>query len=511
LLVGCDAVHNAGGVVQGELCFTGNLSNDSKYNLDYYLQLAEVLVKQGHTHVLGVKDMAGLLTPALATKLVTALKSEFPNTPLHVHTHDTGGVGVAAMLAASAAGADVVHGAIDCMSGSTSQPSLGALVKSLVELQGGSDVNLDELGALNDYWAAMKGHYAPFEQTVSGSSDVFRHEMPGGQYTNLLFQAQSLGLAEEWGKVKAAYRDANLLLGDIVKVTPSSKVVGDLAQFMVANKLSARDVAAQAAYSHTALNLPTSVVEFLQGQLGQPTGGFPEPLRAQVLAKAGLPAIATRPGAELPPLDFAALKSELTAAYGELSKDGFALRLDQDALSAALYPHVFKEFADFCAEYGDVSVIPTHAFLAPLVPGQRLNVDLEKGKHLLIKFLSQSAELDEQGRRTVFFELNGVSREVRVFDRRAEAAAKQGGGGGPKRTLRADKSNSGHVGAPMPGTVISLHAKAGDAVEKGDKVAVLSAMKMETVVSASKDGTVKAVHPAEGDLLSAGDLVLEID
>jgi len=397
LLVGCDAVHAAGGVVQGEVCFTGDLSDDSKYNLDYYLNIADRLVNDGKTHVLGVKDMAGLMTPAIATKLVSVLKKEFPTTPLHVHTHDTGGVGVASMIAAATAGADVVHSAIDCMSGSTSQPSLGALVKSLGELQGGSDIDMGDLAALNDYWSVMKGHYAPFEQSVSGSSDVFRHQMPGGQYTNLMFQSQSMGLASEWGGVKKAYREANDLLGDVVKVTPSSKVVGDLAQFMVANKLGGKDVVTNA----STLNFPTSVVEFLHGQLGQPVGGFPEPLRSQVLAKAGLKPIDARPGKELAPLDFAALKGSLDASYGGLARDGFDLRLDPDALSAALYPQVFKEFVSFCAEYGDVSCIPTDVFLAPMVPGQNINVQLESGKSLLIKYLSTSAELDDQGRRIV--------------------------------------------------------------------------------------------------------------
>lgn len=229
------------------------------------------------------------------------------------------------MISAATAGADVVHGAIDCMSGSTSQPSLGALVKSLSELQGGGfDIDVKDLSGLNDYWSVMKGHYAPFLTEVSGSSDVFQHQMPGGQYTNLMFQSQSMGLASEWNKVKVAYREANLLLGDIVKVTPSSKVVGDLAQFMVTNHLNGKQVLEQA----DTLSFPTSVVEFLQGQLGQPKGGFPEPFRSQVLTRANLKPINGRPGAELPPIDFDKVKLDLKESYGELSKDGFELVYD---------------------------------------------------------------------------------------------------------------------------------------------------------------------------------------
>ena len=518
LLVGCDAVHAAGGVVQGEVCFTGNL--DGKYSLDYYLGVAGDLVHRGGVHVLGVKDMAGLMTPAVASRLVGALKREFPCTPLHVHTHDTGGVGVASMVAAAAAGADVVHGAVDCLSGGTSQPSLGALVKSLGELQGGAlDVDLGDLAALNDYWAATKARYAPFAQAADGASDVWQHEMPGGQYTNLRFQSQSIlgsGVGE-WGAVKGAYREANALLGDLVKVTPSSKAVGDLAVFMVANGLGRADVEAGAVAG--ALSLPASVVEFLQGQLGQPHGGFPEPLRSAVMAKEGLAPLAGRPGAGLPPFDFGALRARLAAEYGGLAGGGFELRPATDALSAALYPEVFAGYATFCAEFGDVSRLPTEAFLAPLAAGQEVEVHLDAGKLLVVKYLGADGEADGEGRRAVRFELNGVTREVRVLDKQraaaAAAAAEEGGGRGRLaergHQRRADRSNPGHVSAPMPGTLLTVRCKAGDVVAKGQQVAVVSAMKMETAVSAPVAGTVVAVHAVEGDLLRAGDLVVEIE
>jgi len=366
LLLGMDAVHKADGVVQGEICYTGDVKDappGSKYTLDYYLEIADALVNKGNTHVLGIKDMAGLLKPAAATHLVGALRKEFPNTPIHVHTHDTGGIGVASMLAASQAGADVVHSAIDAMSGTTSQPSMGALLNSLTQLESVPesvpdtpvDVNgtkirpikSDDVLGLHDYWEVTRELYRPFEQSAkSTSSEVFHHEMPGGQYTNLMFQSQSLGLAKQWKDVKLKYAAANKVLGDIVKVTPSSKVVGDLAQFMVTNKLSQAELEERAGE----LDLPTSVVEFLQGQLGQPKGGFPEPLRTKVLQRAGLEPINTRPGAELPTLDFAALKKELLKKYSKVIKLHGATIDDRDVLSAALYPQVFDEYMKFITE-----------------------------------------------------------------------------------------------------------------------------------------------------------------
>lgn len=513
LLLGMDAVHKAGGVVQGEVCYTGDVLTSKKYNVDYYLQIAEKLIKQGETHVLGVKDMAGLLKPEAAKTLIGALRAEFPDTPIHVHTHDTAGTGVASMLACLDAGADVVHGAIDAMSGTTSQPSLGALVASAYQRPRDEaagkrapvpDLNREDMLKLHDYWNVMRGHYAPFEQGVtSGSTDVFDHEMPGGQYTNLMFQSQSMGLSDQWPAVKQAYADANDVLGDIVKVTPSSKVVGDLAQFMVTNKMSSEELLEKS----SELNLPTSVVEFLQGQLGQPVGGFPEPLRSNVLKKAGLQPINDRPGKNLAAFDFKKLGEDLREKWGYLAKEGIHIS-DKDVISAALYPAVFEDYMKFKGQYGEVKEIPTNFFLAPADPGEAINVNVDVGKTLRIELLQTSQTLNEKGQREVWFDMNGVLRIARIEDKKAAAVLS---GPNVKKAPRADKSNPGHVGAPMPGTIVALKKKVGDKVKKGEAVATLSAMKMETVVSSGKAGRVTAVHPVEGDLLAAGDLICEIE
>ncbi|KAA8491876.1 Pyruvate carboxylase 1 [Porphyridium purpureum] len=520
LLVGMEAVHKAGGVVQGEMCYTGDVMTSSKYNLDYYMRLAEKIVKQGETHVLGIKDMAGLLKPAGAELLIGALRKEYPNVPIHVHTHDTGGIGVSSMLAAAKAGADVVHGALDSMSGTTSQPSLGAIVSSLNQIEGRSDapidvggvpilpLNVSKLTELSDYWDTMRGHYAPFEQGArSSSADVFVHEMPGGQYTNLMFQSQSLGLAKQWKDVKAAYAQANKVLGDIVKVTPSSKVVGDLAQFMVTNKLTGDDIVQRV----EELNLPKSVVDFLQGQLGQPEGGFPEPLRTQVLMRANLEPIEGRPGAELTPYDFVSAHKNLEDKYRNLLLQHGIKLVHRDVISAALYPQVFDEYMRFREKYSDeIGYLPTEAFLAPMTIGEEYHFPIEEGKTLITKLISVSPELDNKGYRDVFFELNGVPRLVKVLDVKAGAQT----GTGAVRTAAAERANPavpGQVGASMPGTVVEVKVKPGVVVRKGEQLLMLSAMKMETIVSAPVNGTVKRVLVELGDLVQNEDLLVEIE
>jgi len=518
LLLGMDAVHRAGGVVQGEICYTGDVFDarpGSKYDLEYYLKLADVLYRKGGTHVLGIKDMAGLLRPAAAAKLIGALRQEFPDVPIHVHTHDTGGIGVASMLAAVRAGADIVHGAIDSMSGTTSQPALGALVTSLNQLEDrpnegiaaeGVDIqpiSIEKLSDLHDFWDIVRGHYAPFEQGArSTSSDVFLHQMPGGQYTNLMFQSQSLGLAKQWKDVKKAYAEANQLLGDIIKVTPSSKVVGDLAQFMVTNKLDGQAVIDRA----SELNLPKSVVEFLQGQIGQPVGGFPEPLRSQILTRAGLSPIDERPGKGLEPINFADLKKKLEKKY-EVARMQHAISISEnDVLSAALYPQVFNEYMQFRQKYSDeVAFLPTEIFLHPMRMGEEYSVPLEKGKLLFVKLISVTPEADERGYRELYFSLNGVTRLVRVLDRSISDQITV------KTSEKVNPAKAGHVGASMPGTVAEIKVRPGQKIAKGQTLLILSAMKMETVVSASIDGVVERVLCELGDLVASEDLLIDIN
>merc|ERR1719244_103844 len=332
-----EAVGNAGGVVEAAISYTGDISNPNKtkYTLDYYVKLADDLIRSG-AHVLCIKDMAGLLKPRAATILVDAIRQKHPHIPIHIHTHDTSGAGVASMLRCAEAGADVVDLAVDSMSGMTSQPSMGAFVASLQ----GSDIDtgfdLEKISKYSAYWEQTRTLYGPFECTKtmrSGNADVYLHEIPGGQYTNLQFQAYSLGLGDQFEMVKEKYREANLLLGDIVKVTPSSKIVGDLAQFMVQNKLTSEDVKEQAA----TLSFPTSVIEYLQGYIGQPYQGFPEPFRSDVLKD--LPRVEGRPGEEMQPMNFEKLKTDLTKSYDKIS--------DFDVMSAAMYPKEAKDFFKF--------------------------------------------------------------------------------------------------------------------------------------------------------------------
>eukprot|EP00189_Rhodosorus_marinus_P013760 CAMPEP_0184740986 /NCGR_PEP_ID=MMETSP0315-20130426/4072_1 /TAXON_ID=101924 /ORGANISM="Rhodosorus marinus, Strain UTEX LB 2760" /LENGTH=1218 /DNA_ID=CAMNT_0027211065 /DNA_START=35 /DNA_END=3691 /DNA_ORIENTATION=- len=516
LLIGMDAVHKADGVVQGEICYSGDVKSTprkDKYGLDYYLNIADQLVNKGNTHVLGIKDMAGLLKPESARELVGALRKEFPNTPIHVHTHDTAGVGVASMLACAEAGADIVHGAIDSMSGTTSQPPLGSIMESLRQKEnwpskpvkaGKHAIHLPEsekLFELHDYWDTMRGHYAPFEQGARSTSvDVFEHEMPGGQYTNLMFQSQSLGLAKQWKEVKKAYADANRILGKIVKVTPSSKVVGDLAQFMVTNKLSGDDIVERA----DSLDLPRSVVEFLQGQLGFPYGGFPEPLRGKVLRRAQLEPLNTRPGENLPPLDFKALKERLVEKFESAQKHGLHIS-DMDVVSAALYPSVFDDFKHFQQVYSEeVTHLPTNVFMHPMEVGQEFFFSIEEGKRLYVKLLSVSEQLDASGRRDVYFALNGVPRLVKIADR--EAAKHMD----TKPIERIDSLNPAHVGASMPGTVVDIRTSVGKRVEKGEPLVVLSAMKMETVIAAPRAGRIKRIVAEVGNLVANEDLLIEL-
>ena len=382
--LGMEAVGQAGGVVEAAISYTGDISDPSKtkYSLDYYLKLADELIRSG-AHVLCIKDMAGLLKPRAATMLVDAIRQKHPHIPIHIHTHDTSGAGVASMINCAMAGADVVDLAVDSMSGMTSQPSMGAFVASLAGSNLDTGFDLQKISAYSGFWEQTRTLYGPFECTKtmrSGNADVYLHEIPGGQYTNLQFQAYSLGLGEEFEQVKAKYREANQLLGDIVKVTPSSKIVGDLAQFMVQNNLSAEDVRSKA----SSLSFPTSVIEFFQGLIGQPHGGFPEPLRSDILQN--LPRMEGRPGETMQPLDFDNLKSELVAG-------GHQNITDYDVMSAAMYPKEAKDFFKFRQQYGPVDKLDTRHFLVGPEMGEEFDVDIEQGKTLSIKTLTPGLEV----------------------------------------------------------------------------------------------------------------------
>ncbi|KAG1952162.1 pyruvate carboxylase, mitochondrial, partial [Pimephales promelas] len=492
MLLGMEAAGAAGGVVEAAISYTGDVSDPmrQKYSLEYYLKLANELVKAG-THILAIKDMAGLLKPEASRLLIGALRDRFPDIPIHIHTHDTAGAGVAAMLACAQAGADIVDVAVDSMAGMTSQPSMGAIVACTRGTKLDTGVSLDRVFDYSEYWEVARGLYAPFDCTAtmkSGNADVYENEIPGGQYTNLHFQAHSMGLGNKFKEVKKAYAEANKLLGDLIKVTPSSKIVGDLAQFMVQNSLSRADVEERA----DELSFPLSVVEFLQGHIGIPHGGFPEPFRSKVLKS--LPRTEGRPGASLPPMDFEALESGLRSTYGDEITP-------EDVMSAAMYPKVFQEFKEFTSNFGPVDCLNTRLFLDGPKIAEEFQVELERGKTLHIKALALG-DLNKSGQREVFFELNGQLRSVLVKD----AAAMKEMHFHPK----ALKDVRGQVGAPMPGKVVEVKVKPGQKVEKGQPLCVLSAMKMETVVNSPISGTISKVHVNPDSSLEGDDLILEI-
>ncbi|KAF5527331.1 Pyruvate carboxylase [Colletotrichum aenigma] len=482
LEVGIKAVHKAGGVVEV-------LNPKKKYNLEYYLDLVDKLVALD-IHVLGLKDMAGVLKPHAATLLVGAIRKKYPELPIHVHTHDSAGTGVASMVACAQAGADAVDAATDSLSGMTSQPSINAIIASLEGSDLDPGLNPAHVRALDTYWQQLRLLYSPFEAHLAGPDpEVYEHEIPGGQLTNMMFQASQLGLGTQWAETKKAYEHANDLLGDIVKVTPTSKVVGDLAQFMVSNKLTAEDVKARA----SELDFPGSVLEFLEGMMGQPYGGFPEPLRSNALR--GRRKLDKRPGLFLEPVDFAKVKRDLHKKFG-------GPITECDIAAYVMYPKVFEDYKKFIQKYGDLSVLPTKYFLSRPEIGEEFHVELEKGKVLILKLLAIGPLSENTGQREVFYEMNGEVRQVTVDDNKASVENVS--------RPKADPSDSSQVGAPMAGVLVELRVKDGSDVKKGDPIAVLSAMKMEMVISAPHNGKVSTLQVKEGDSVDGSDLVCRI-
>lgn len=488
LKVGIDAVKKAGGVVEATVCYSGDmLKPGKKYNLEYYLNVVDEIVKLG-THFLGIKDMAGTLKPAAAKILIGEIRSRYPDLPIHVHTHDSAGTGVASMTQCAVSGADVVDAASNSMSGMTSQPSISALLASF---EGSIDTGLSEsmVRELDNYWAQMRLLYSCFDADLKGPDpEVYQHEIPGGQLTNLLFQAQQLGLGSQWVQTKEAYKVANSILGDLVKVTPTSKVVGDLAQFMVSNTLTEEDVNRLAAE----LDFPDSVLDFFQGLMGTPYGGFPEPLRTNILGSKRQK-LNERPGLTLPPVDFVGIREELSSRYG-------GQITETDIASYVMYPKVFEQFRNIIDKYGDLSVLPTKYFLKPCAIGEELSVDIEQGKTLIIKLLAVGDISDKTGNREVFFELNGEMRSVSVEDKAVAVETR----------VKPKASSPNDVGAPMAGVVIEIRAHRHQEVKKGDPIAVLSAMKMEMVISSPCDGEVGEIVIHEGDSVDANDLITNI-
>ncbi len=479
--VAIDAVCESGAICEGAVCYTGDLfdPNRAKYNLKYYVEIAKALEQAG-AHVIGIKDMAGVCRPRSAYALVAELKQEI-GLPIHFHTHDTSGIG--------AAGCDAIDGAFDSMSGLTSQPNLGAIAMALAGHERDPAISLDHMQAASHYWEGVRRFYEPFEADIrSGTSDVYRHEMPGGQYTNLREQARAIGLDARWPAIARTYAEVNQMFGDIIKVTPTSKVVGDMALFMVVNDLDPAAVLD----SDREIAFPESVVSLFKGELGFPPDGFPRQLQQEVLA--GEQPLVGRPGASLPPIDLDTTRTEVEKVIGRSVSDN-------DLASSLMYPKVFRDYAAHRSHYGDVSRLPTTAFFYGLTEGDEISVDLGSGEGLLIA-LQGRTEVPEDGEVKLFFELNGQPRVVRIAKAGAEVK--------PERP-KAEVDNADHVGAPMPGMIASVAVTQGQKVKKGDPLLSIEAMKMETQIRADVDATIKQVLVRRGETVDAHDLLVVAD
>lgn len=485
--VSMDAVQEENKLCEAAICYTGDLLNSArpKYDLKYYVALAQELERAG-AHIIALKDMAGLLKPAAARVLFKALR-EATSLPIHFHTHDTSGISAATVLAAVDAGVDVVDAAMDALSGNTSQPCLGSIVEALSGTERDPNLDPEWIRRISFYWEAVRGQYAAFESDLKGpASEVYLHEMPGGQFTNLKEQARSLGLESRWHKVAQTYADVNQMFGDIVKVTPSSKVVGDMALMMVSQDLSVADVENPS----KDIAFPDSVVAMLKGDLGQPPGGWPKDLQKKAL-KGEKPYTAV-PGSLLPPAN---LDAERKTVEGKLERkvDDF------EFASYLMYPKVFTDFALASDTYGPVSVLPTHAYFYGLADGEELFADIERGKTLVIVNQASSAA-DAQGMVTVFFEINGQPRRIKVPDRSGTAAS--------AIRRKAEAGNAAQLGAPMPGVISRVFVATGQTVKAGDVLLSIEAMKMETALHAEKDGTITEVLVKAGDQIDAKDLLI---
>ncbi len=489
--VAMDAVLKSGKICEAAICYTGDILNPhrAKYRLNYYVEMAKAL-KDAGAHILGLKDMAGLLKPAAASVLIKALKEEV-GLPIHFHTHDTSGIAAASILAAAAAGVDAVDVAMDAFSGGTSQPCLGSIVEALLHTERDTSLDMNAIRAINRYWEQVRAQYLAFESgLLSPASEVYLHEMPGGQYTNLKAQARALALEDRWPEIAKAYAEVNQMFGDIVKVTPSSKVVGDMALLMVSQNISREQVEDPA----VDVVFPESAINMMQGYLGQPPGGWPAQLQAKILN--GQIPFTTRPGAALPAADFDSLRQQLSEAL-----DGEAFT-NEDFCGYLMYPKVFVDYMGRKKQYGPVGTLPTPVFLYGMESGQEISVEIDPGKTLEIRLLA-IGQTNEAGFNKVFFELNGQPRDIMVPNRLLTKKA-------PQRP-KADANNKGHVGAPMPGSIATLPVEVGRPVKVGDLLLTIEAMKMETGLHADVAGVIKAIHIEAGAQVEAKDLLIEIE
>ncbi len=487
-----DAVRKTGKLCEAAVCYTGDILDPKrdKYALAYYVKMAKELERMG-AHILAIKDMAGLCKPYAAQKLVKTLREEV-GIPIHFHTHDTSGINAASILKASDAGVDIADAAIASMSGTTSQPNLNSIVAALDNTPRATKLDLKVLNNCSDYWEVVRTYYLPFDSGLkAGTARVYEHEMPGGQFTNLKEQAESMGLGPKWNEVAKTYADVNQMFGDIVKVTPSSKVVGDMALFLVGHGMTCAEFE-KLSPDHT-LTLPNSVVDMFMGSLGEPEGGWPKKI-AKIILRGESPKKG-RPGAHLASVDMAE-----TAALVEKKIGRKPSRTD--VLSYLMYPDVYLKFAKALQSYGDLEALPTPQFFYGMERGEEIMVDIEPGKTLVIKFLAVS-DPHPDGYRTVFFELNGQPREANIVDKSLKPT-------GPVR-VKADPGVAGQVGAPIPGAVTAIAVEVGQPVEKGAKLLIMEAMKMQTTVYAPVSGKISKKLVQTGQQVEAKDLLLVIE
>ena len=487
-----DEALKTGKIVEGTICYTGDITSpkETKYTLDYYVNMALELESLG-CHSIAIKDMAALLKPRAAKELVTALKKEL-HVPLHLHTHDSTGNGVSTVLMAAEAGVDIVDLAIESMSSMTSQPSMNAVVEALRGSKRDTGLDFEELDELSRYYGRIRKVYEQFESDMKApNAEIYKYEIPGGQYSNLLAQVTSMGSADEFESIKALYKDANDLLGNIVKVTPTSKAVGDLAIFMFKNGLTKENILTAGA----GLSYPDSVVSYFQGMMGQPYGGFPKELQKIVLKD--IEPLTDRPGKSLPPVDFESIKKHLVEKYnyGDKSEEV----MNQKAISYALYPKVYEDYCEHFQMYNDVTRLESHVYFYGLRKGEETYLNIGEGKQLLIKYLEEG-EPDENGVRTLTFQVNGMLHTVKIQDKNLEIKA--------DRKLKADKTNPQHLGSSIPGTVGKVLVKEGDAVTENMPLLTVEAMKMETTVVSKITGTVDKIYVQQGDTVSQDDLLI---
>lgn len=486
-----EAVQEAGKISEGTICYTGDILNPERsniYTIDYYVNLAKTLEREGF-HILAIKDMAGLLKPKASFELVSELKAAV-NLPIHLHTHDTSGNGILIYKQAIDAGVDVIDTAVATMSGLTSQPSANSLYYALNGFDRNMRADIDGLETLSHYWGTVRQYYSDFESDIkSPNTEIYKHEMPGGQYSNLHQQAKSLGLGNRYNEVKDMYRRVNFLFGDIVKVTPSSKVVGDMALYMVQNDLDEDSVIKD---GHK-LDFPESVVSFFKGEIGQPVGGFNEKLQKVILK--GQQPLTDRPGEYLPSVDFEQVRQELEQLQ---LKDV----TEQDIISYVLYPKVYEQYIQTREQFGNVSILDTPTFFFGMRHNETVEIEIDTGKRLIIT-LKAITEPDDKGVRTIFFDMNGQARRIYIQDENVKANASV--------KPKADKLNPNHIGAQMPGSVTEVKTKEGESVKSGQALLITEAMKMETTIQAPFEGVVRKITVQSGDAIETGDLLIEIE